>query len=113
MKRFAYKLLRVRRDGSIGPLFINRQQIIPIGKWLRAESHPTKGFQVRSGWHVTGKPCAPHLSIKNRRWYLVEIKSFKSIKRPESQGGEWFLCDQMKVLTEYRGPSINYENKND
>ena len=30
----AYKLLKVRQDGTIGPLFINCRQVIPIGKWL-------------------------------------------------------------------------------
>lgn len=38
----AYKLLRVRRDGSLGPLFINKQQKIIVGNWMEAEDHPTK-----------------------------------------------------------------------
>lgn len=36
----AYKLFRVRRDGTIGPLFINKKQRIPVGEWMCAEEHP-------------------------------------------------------------------------
>jgi hypothetical protein len=94
----AYKLLKVRKDGSIGPLFINRRQRIPIGEWLQAEAHRTKGYAYRPGWHVTAKPVAPHLSEKGRRWYEVEIEDYEEIKRPESQGGLWMLAKKMKVI---------------
>jgi hypothetical protein len=105
----AYKLLRVRKNNTIGPLFINKKQIVPIGEWLNAELHPTKKFQVRKGWHVMDKPTAPHLSIKGRAWFLVDIEDFEVIKRPESQGGKWYLANRMKVIKQYFGKSINYE----
>lgn len=54
--RFAYKLLRLRKDGSLGPLFINRRMRVPVGEWLSAENHPTKGYAVRQGWHATTAP---------------------------------------------------------
>lgn len=44
-----YKLLRLRKDGTLGPLFINARMRIPVGKWLKAESHPTKGYALRPG----------------------------------------------------------------
>ena len=62
----AYKLLRVRRDLTLGPLFINRTQVIPIGVWLPAEDHPTVGYAHRPGWHAAPNPIAPHLSTKGR-----------------------------------------------
>ena len=52
----AYKLFRVRKDGTLGPLFINRRQVVPIGEWLTAEEHRTKGFAFRPGWHCTARP---------------------------------------------------------
>lgn len=94
----AYKLLRVRKNGSLGPLFINRRQIIPIGKWLTAENHPTKGYAVRPGWHVTEKPVAPHLTERGRKWYHVVITDFVEVVRPESQGGKWFIAKRIKVI---------------
>jgi len=94
----AYKLLRIRHDGTIGPLFINQKQRIPIGKWLKAESHPTKGYAFRPGWHCTAKPEAPHLSKKGRAWYKVLINRYVEFLRPKNQGGLWFLAQQMKVL---------------
>ena len=94
----AYKLFRVRRNGSIGSLFIDRRTYLPFGVWLRAECHPTKGFALRPFWHATAEPHAPHLSMKGRAWYKVEILDFTPQSRPKSQGGIWFLAEQMKIL---------------
>lgn len=94
----SYKLLRKRRDGTLGPLFINRKQVIPIGKWLKAENHPTKGYAVRPGWHTTSLPKAPHLSMKNRIWMKVEIDDYRKIVRPKNQGGVWWLSNYMRIL---------------
>jgi len=92
--------MRKRKNGTLGPLFINRKKVVQIGGWLQAESHPTKGFAFRPGWHITHKPEAPHLSMRGRVWAKVEIRDYKKIRRPESQGGLWFLAKQMKVLGE-------------
>lgn len=94
----AYKLLRQRKDGTLGPLFINARQRIPVGEWLQAESHPTKGFAVRPGWHCTAKPVAPHLSKNGRVWCEVEVRDYTNFTRPENQGGLWFLANQMRVI---------------
>lgn len=95
----AYKLLRVRKNGTLGPLFINRSQVIPVGEWLTAGCFPTKGFKVRPGWHVTGRPYAPHLSMEGRIWARVEIKDFELFDRPANQGGRWYIAKKMKVLS--------------
>jgi hypothetical protein len=94
----AYKLIRLRKNGTLGPLFINCRQVIPIGVWLTAEFHQRKGFAPRKGWHCTLKPVAPHLSTKGRVWVEVEIKDIEKYQRPESQGGTWVLAQKMKVL---------------
>jgi len=39
----AYKLMRLRKDGTLGSLFINKKKVYPIGEWLEAEFIPTKG----------------------------------------------------------------------
>ena len=98
MVKIAYKLFRVRKDGSIGPLFINRPQRIPLGKPLAAEAHRTPGYAYRPGWHVCSRPVAPHLSKKGRRWYAVEIKEWTEHRRPANQGGMWFTANSMTVL---------------
>ncbi len=94
----AYKLLALRKDGTVGPLFINRKLVIEIGKWMDSELHPTKGFQVRQGWHVMAKPEAPHLSNKGRQWFVVEIEDYTSYTRPAKQGGLWYLANRMRLL---------------
>lgn len=94
----AYKLLRLRKDGSLGPLFINARLRVPVGRWLPAEAHRTKGYAFRPGWHCTLKQSAPHLSKKGRVWCRVEVQGCEQYARPESQGGTWVLARRMKVL---------------
>ena len=94
----AYKLFRILSDGSITPLFINKTLRIPIGEWLEAESHPTKGYKYRPFWHCTNKPEAKHLSEKDRVWYEVEIDDYEEMDRPSYQGGLWYLAKRIKVL---------------
>ena len=101
----AYKLLRKRRDGSLGPLFINRSQVIPQGEWLEAEDHPTKGFKQRPGWHCAARPVAPHLktelrSGERRVWCEVAIEQFTEYPRPANQGGKWLLAERMRLIRE-------------
>jgi hypothetical protein len=99
MAFLAYKLVRVRRDGTIGPLFINKKQVIPVGKWVKAEAHLTKGFKFRPGWHACKEACAPHLSKKGRAWAVVELKGVTTWERPAAQGGTWYTAKYMKVCT--------------
>ncbi len=94
----AFKLVRLLKDGQFAPLFINRRLRLPVGVWLEAEDHPTKGYAHRPGWHCTLSPTAPHLSLSRRVWLKVALKDFKYIDRPESQGGRWALANWMKVL---------------
>ena len=93
-----YKLFRVRKNGSIGSLFINKKEKLPLDKWLEAKNYPTKGYSIRPGWHLCEKPVAPHLSIKNRAWFKVEFMNAETIKRPQSQGGLWYLAPYIKIL---------------
>lgn len=93
-----FKLLRMRRDATLGPLFINKRQVIPFHEWLEAELHATPGYAVRKGWHCLARPCAPHLSMKGRIWCKVEISDFEAYTRPENQGGLWYLAQKMRVL---------------
>ena len=105
--KVAYKLLRRRRDGSLGPLFINRRQRIPVGAWLPAEDIPTKGYAHRPGWHCCCQPYAPHLSERGRVWYVVELEGVRMMRRPASQGGTWYLAEKMCVI----GPYANHTLK--
>ena len=94
----AYKLFKQRKDGSLGPLFINATLRVEIGKKYMAEFHPTKGYKVRPGWHCCAEPLAPHLSKKGRVWCKVEVKGCTKHVRPESQGGIWYTANSLKVL---------------
>ena len=98
----AYKLLRIKKDGNLYPLFINKTVSTPIGEWLQAECIPTKGFAVRCGYHCTFTPYAPHLKMElasgeQRVWVECEVEDYTTYDRPESQGGAWILAQRMKI----------------
>jgi len=96
--QIGYKLFRLRRDGTLGPLFINRRLVIEPGVEYIAEDHPTKGYAHRPGWHLAKTPHAPHLSTKGRVWCRVEYTDGVEYARPESQGGCWILARTMRVI---------------
>ena len=96
----AYKLFRKRKDGSYGPLFINRKQRVLPGVTYQSEEHRTKGFAFRPGWHACAEPSAPHLSKKDRVWCKVIITDYTEHNRPASQGGLWYTANTLKVIEE-------------
>ena len=105
MPKTAYKLFRKTKDNRITSLFINKTRNLPIGIWMESENYPTKGFAERQGWHCTAKPVAPHLKMKLksgevRVWKAVIIEDYAEFKRPESQGGLWYLAKRMKIMDE-------------
>jgi hypothetical protein len=96
-----YKLFRKRKDGTYGPLFINRRQRLVLGELYPAEEHPTKGFAFRPHWHVCSRPVAPHLRTGgNRVWCEVEFTHHETVVRPASQGGIWYLGSTLRILRE-------------
>ncbi len=96
----AYKLVRKMKDGSYASLFINKTDRLEMSVQLQAEEYPTKGFAVRKGWHCTAQPSAPHLSEKGRVWVVVSIEDYTEFKRPQAQGGMWYLADKMIIIGE-------------
>ena len=95
--------LRMKKDGKVYPLFIDKTTPTKFGEWLPAECHPTKGFAVRQGWHCCFTPYAPHLkeslsSGEQRVWVEVEVEDYTTYDRPESQGGAWILANRMKAI---------------
>lgn len=94
----AYKMFRVRKDGTLGSLFIDKKRVLPIGKWLWSQPHPTQGYAYRPGWHCLPQPEAPHLKLtKNRVWAEVEIRHFTHHGVPLIQGTKWYLASGMRI----------------
>jgi hypothetical protein len=96
-----YKLFRQRKDGTLGPLFINKRLKLSPDIVYKAECIPTKGFKVRPGWHICSKPEAPHLSKKNRVWCKVWFDDYEEILRPKNQGGLWYIAKQMAIVGDH------------
>ncbi len=94
-----YKLFRVRRAGSLGPLFVERRRVRPLDEWLTADMDlEPRGLATRPGWHVLLSPEAPHLSRRGRTRRQVEAQGIiDRFVRPESQGGLWILARQIRI----------------
>lgn len=95
-----WKLFRKRKDGTYGPLFINRRQKLEVNVEYEAEAHHTQGYAYRPGWHICATPSAPHLKTSGRVWCKVEFNLAEELHRPESQGGLWYLGSKMTILEE-------------
>lgn len=125
----AYKLFRTlkTKPGKLFPLFIGKNESVPVGEWISAKFIPTQGFAERPGWHAGILPNAPHLLRKDgtmpsdRVWAEVEIPAdvdWQSradstatgdiqsevpaggnykFKRPGLQGGSWIIGGALKV----------------
>lgn len=129
-----YKLFRVRKDGSLGPLFINARQRLELGVAYVAENHPTQGYAPRPGWHSGLRPQADHLSERGRVWVECEVPDYeytvrdhgdlfnpsgdmKSVpgngfyqwRRPAHQGGTWIISGELRpirILTDEQVQSL-------
>jgi hypothetical protein len=94
----AYKLFRLKSNGSITSLFANKSRELPIGEWMDAECHPTKGLKERPFWHCTAEMNAPHLSPEGRVWMLVEMQDYSEMIRPSNQGEKWYLASRIRII---------------
>lgn len=62
MNKLGYKLFEMNKEGKLFPLFIDKSTSVPVGEWVPAEYHPTKGYAPRGGWHIGADvPDAPWL----------------------------------------------------
>jgi hypothetical protein len=102
------KLFTLRKDGSLGPLFIGAKERIPVGEWVQFdEKLSRKGFATRPGIHAPTAD-APHIKPKvgeGRIEKKVLLRNWEILQRPQSQGGNWYIAGEMKVLPE-AGPKI-------
>lgn len=98
MTKKAWKLFTLHKDGTIGPLFVNRKQRVPIGRWVKAEAHNPGHLKFRPGWHCARRKHAPHLVETGRVWRQVKIRGYVEHKKPKCQGGLWFVAQWLYVL---------------
>ena len=107
--RVGYKLFNQKPNGALHPLFVDKQNPVPVGEMMPAHdnSHLANkaGLQERPGWHAAPTPYAPHLMDREgnmrpgRVWAQVSMPKHDSelYERPESQGGAWMLGGHMRV----------------
>jgi hypothetical protein len=101
-----WKLFKLRKNGTLGSLFINASAVLPVGEWMDAENcHEKKGYKYRPFWHCCYQCVAPHLkerlaSGEQRVWRQVAMQGVFNMDRPESQGGAWCLAGRIKILQE-------------
>jgi hypothetical protein len=92
-----YKLFRLRKNGTLGPLFIDPKLVVRPYVWLKAKAVRTEGFAFRPGWHACSKKLAPHLSKRGRVWCKVSLAGVTEHYRPTSQGGLWYTARWLKI----------------
>lgn len=74
-----YKLFEMDSYGNLYPLFIGKKEAMPVGKWIKAQILPTKGFATRPGWHL-GEICsAPWLMSVDGTYKSQRGKTWKRV----------------------------------
>ena len=77
--QIGYKLFEMDMNNNLYPLFIDKRTSYPIGEWIQAENHPTKGYAKRPGLHV-GQICsAPWLMSADGTYKSQRSKYWKRV----------------------------------
>lgn len=81
---YGYKLFRINKDGKLFPLYVNTDEEIPIGIWIKAktgtklENGKVKSklgpLAYRPGWHINDKiPYVSHIySVHENKKYMKD-----------------------------------------
>jgi len=78
--QIGYKLFEQDPEGNLYALFIDKKAVMPMGKWLKAQVRPTKGFSQRPGFHIgEGIPSAPWLMSADGTYKSQRSKYWKRI----------------------------------
>ena len=101
----AFKLVRKRKDGSLGPLFVERNRVFDPGIVLFANpfSKIPQGLSYRPGFHCCTKPEAPHIKLRlksgeERVWCEVLLADYVKHLRPACFGGMWLVGQVMEII---------------
>ena len=95
---YGYKLFEMNKNGELFPLFIDKNEPIPVGKWVKAKYSPTKNFAPRGGYHIGADvPDAPWL----KGYDGTEIGCYKS---------RWKTGKRVWCLVEYNA-NHNYDEE--
>lgn len=54
-----FKCFEMDQDGNLYSLFIDKNTVMPVGEWIEAGMHETKGFSFRPGLHIGEIPDCP------------------------------------------------------
>ena len=79
---YGYKLFEQDPDGNLYPLFLDKDTIYPVGKWIDAEVHYGKNFAHRPGIHCGVTPAAPWLmsvDANGNGYYKGRRKGWKRV----------------------------------
>ena len=78
-----YKLFEMDKNGNLFALFIDKNEIIPIGEWVIAKIIPKekhKNFAQRPGYHLSTMSCsAPWLMSADGTYKSQRGKTFKRV----------------------------------
>lgn len=113
---YGYKLFE-RKGDQIFPLFIDKSSPVPVGEWIPAENHPTKGFAKRPGWHIGMIPDAPWLKGANgkyksrfakgeRVWCVVEFDRTINYQPEVDALSKKCFTDRIRHDSQIHGPAM-------
>lgn len=77
-----FKCFEMDTNGNLYALFIDKNTIMPVGEWIKAGIHETKGFSCRPGLHIGEIPDCPWIKAydgSNTGYYKGRRKGWKRV----------------------------------
>lgn len=102
----AYKIFKKSKSGLFKPAQVPVARLqhkgYEVGVWYPAENAQPTNLKERIGFHCVNQPSVPHIKIIPNKivWVEVEIEDYTEIRRPQSQGGLWYLANHLKIIRE-------------
>lgn len=120
---YGYKLFKKDAKGNLHPLYVNSTQILPIGKWLSAESGERKengkvksklgDLAYRGGWHLNEEaPYVTHIYKRNFNPDGKEVEKHTGRRYDPIQAKENVWCLVEYETTVDCQPAANERGRN-
>lgn len=97
-----YKVMRIKSDGMLYSVNVNRNKPYNIDEWVNAEYILTKHYHDRKGFYGFEKPDSKKYKDKLHRgdrriWVECEVADYEIVYNAHDQVN-WVIAQKMKII---------------
>ena len=106
-----YKIMRVKTDGMLYPIGVNRYRSYNVGEWYDAEHIESRKYKTKKGFYGFEKPSSKRYKESLRRgekrvWVECETEDCELYYHP-MDGETWMIAQRMKILRALSERDVN------